>query len=237
MARVMEGGAPFESAEQLQTRRYFERALFHGGRQHEFAQLRTRDVKTYREIDDFDFFEFDAESGERADDKSLKTATSTRVVPIHPALIEVGFLDLVERRRRDGAERIFPELKWRSAGGYLTNLSRWFAALLDRLELTSRALVFHPFRHGWIDAARSRAQVGRQRSGCKVRQPAGPSDKPAPLIDSSARRFRAASGSTGGDRAPPSENAFSLMVPLQRSSAIHRGQDFQSRFRTKLGNL
>lgn len=129
-------------------------ALFHGGRQNEFAQLRTSDVKTYREIDYFDFSEFDAESGERADDKSLKTATSTRVVPIHPALIEVGFLDLVERRRRDGAERIFPELKWRSAGGYSTDLSRWFAALLDRLELKSRALVFHSFRHGWIDAAR-----------------------------------------------------------------------------------
>jgi hypothetical protein len=43
--------------------------------------------------------------------KRLKTPHSKRTTPVHPALIELGLLDHVERQRRKGEVRLFPEMK------------------------------------------------------------------------------------------------------------------------------
>src|SRR4029453_13755765 len=73
-------------------------ALFAGARQAEYAGLRVSDV---REGDPTDvplmWFTRDLRAGRR-----LKTKTSERVVPVHPQLVQIGFLDYVTARRKDG---------------------------------------------------------------------------------------------------------------------------------------
>lgn len=63
-----------------------------GMRLGECAQLRKRDV---REVDGVAVFDLNREG----DDKSLKTDTSVRLVPVHPRLIELGFLQWVAAQR------------------------------------------------------------------------------------------------------------------------------------------
>lgn len=63
-----------------------------GMRLGECAQLRKRDV---REVDGVPVFDLNREG----DDKSLKTDTSVRLVPVHPRLIELGFLQWVAEQR------------------------------------------------------------------------------------------------------------------------------------------
>lgn len=63
-----------------------------GMRLGEAAQLRKRDV---REVEGVAVFDLNREG----DDKSLKTDTSVRLVPVHPRLVELGFLQWVAAQR------------------------------------------------------------------------------------------------------------------------------------------
>jgi integrase len=94
--------------------------------------------------------EFDA-SGRRASDKQIKTNASARNVPLHPRLIELGFLEFVHGRN---SRRLFDELRRAANGGYSHEASKWFGAFLDKIGLIDPALVFHSFRHGFRDACR-----------------------------------------------------------------------------------
>ena len=56
-----------------------------------------------------------------AEFRRLKNKASRRIVPIHPALIDMGFLDFVESRRNfldRGDALLFPGLSWHSKSGY-----------------------------------------------------------------------------------------------------------------------
>jgi len=64
---------------------------FTGCRMGEAAQLRKFDVRIEQGVAVFDFNEDD-----ESDKKNLKTDGSTRLVPIHPRLLELGILDFVE---------------------------------------------------------------------------------------------------------------------------------------------
>ena len=103
-------------------------ALYTGGRANEIAQLQVDDViKTNCGIvcisimDDIDDDVDDNEPLSTPDDekaiKSLKTASSRRWVPIHPKLVEVGFLEFVATMKEKGEVRLFPELGYYEVGG------------------------------------------------------------------------------------------------------------------------
>lgn len=85
-----------------------------------------------------------------------KTEAGERLVPVHPTLIELGLLELVERRRREGAARVFPELRPYGDDGKLGHeYSRQFSRLKIGLGIGERT-VFHSFRHSvrtMIDSA------------------------------------------------------------------------------------
>jgi integrase len=84
---------------------------------------------------------------EDADDKSLKTEASERDVPIHSKLIELGFLNYVDRVRILGHPRLFPELQYRKADGYGRSVSSWFTKFRGRIGIKDKSKVFHSFRH------------------------------------------------------------------------------------------
>ncbi len=114
-------------------------AAFTGARRNELAMAGAADVKvkdgiTYLHITD-------AGEGRR-----LKNRGSRREVPLHPILIELGFLDYVRARGTKG--RLFPGLR---PAAY----TKRFARMLDKLGLKDPALVFHSFRHGFKDACRA----------------------------------------------------------------------------------
>lgn len=114
-----------------------------GARLNELAQLRVADVQEIEGVWSFRF-------QEEEPDQRLKTEASQRVVPIHSALIAAGFIRFIEERRRAGQERLFPELRRDSKGGYSAGWSKWFGRFRARLGIGcpgDRIYGFHSFRH------------------------------------------------------------------------------------------
>jgi integrase len=81
--------------------------------------------------------------------QSLKNDGSRRRVPIHSALVMLGFLQYVESIKRAGHVRLFPELK-RGANGYSDPVGKWFGRLLRSVGINDPAVVLHSTRHTGI---------------------------------------------------------------------------------------
>jgi integrase len=127
-------------------------ALFTGARQAELAGLRASDVAVV-EPDNTPllYIVADKKVGRR-----LKTKNSERVVPIHPQLVVLGFLDYVALRRREDGDNawLFPLVAPDQARG-LSAWSKWFGRYLRVTAGVEDANnVFHSFRHGFQDALR-----------------------------------------------------------------------------------
>lgn len=127
-------------------------ALFGGSRQAEFAGLRVADI---REDENAHYplmwFTRDRKAGRR-----LKTKTSERVVPVHPELIELGFLDFVAARRKADGEQawLFPTVAPDQKRA-LSNWAKWWGRYLrTHAGVKDTNKVFHSFRHGFQDALR-----------------------------------------------------------------------------------
>jgi len=123
-------------------------ATFTGCRLGEIVQLHTADVKTEDGISYLDI--------NSLGDKTLKTPSSKRKIPIHPELVKTGFIKLVERRRAEGEQRLFPELvRSKADGTYSFAFSKWFARFLKQTGVKTSRNCFHSFRHGFEDACRA----------------------------------------------------------------------------------
>lgn len=117
----------------------------------EICQLHVADIHRLDDVDCFFVTEgpSDADSGKR-----LKTAASERLIPVHPTLVEIGFMSFVEQRRTAGAVRLFSELQKSSTGYYSDPFSKWFRRFLERAGATREKTCFHSFRHCYRDALR-----------------------------------------------------------------------------------
>ena len=76
---------------------------FTGARTNEIAQLDTADVKN---IDGHPCIDFCADKQDAFEAKRIKTGEA-RLVPIHPRLIEIGFLEYVGEQRRTRQKKLF----------------------------------------------------------------------------------------------------------------------------------
>jgi integrase len=132
--------------------------LFTGCRSGEIIQLRVEDVReeggvTYVQVTD------------EGEDLNLKTAASYRRIPVHKTLVELGFLEFVEKQRKAQAKRLFPELPKAADGYYSTAYSTKFKNLLEALDIKHAKNAFHSFRHSFEDACRnSRIQLPKTNS-------------------------------------------------------------------------
>ena len=87
------------------------------------------------------------------DQRLLKTAASKRLVPVHPELERIGFLDFAQARRTDQFKRLFPELT--KYQGKVSHMAvKWFSKLKRSLGFKHREHVFHSFRHTFISKLR-----------------------------------------------------------------------------------
>ena len=99
---------------------------------------------------------------EATPDKSVKNGESQRVVPLHPVLIQAGFVEWCERLRREGFRRVFPELSWEPVSGYSKEAKRRMSAMLNGLGMPrDNTKVFHSLRHTANNAFIRLALVGQ----------------------------------------------------------------------------
>ena len=123
-----------------------------GARIEELGQILLADIKSeqgvpYIDVTDYVMDEID----ER---KRVKTDGSIRVIPLHPKLIALGFLDYVQRMRSSGAVRLFPDLEADSLGVKTKEASRRANRLIDNAVGDDSRLVFYSFRHSFKDLCR-----------------------------------------------------------------------------------
>ncbi|MBN9525058.1 MAG: site-specific integrase [Alphaproteobacteria bacterium] len=117
--------------------------LYSGARLNEICQLRGSDVVQEdgvwcMGIDD------------AGDDQSVKIAGSRRLVPIHPVLIDAGFVDLATKH---GAAQLFADLIWKETQGWSKKASKDINRHIRKLIPDARK-VFHSFRHSVKDLCR-----------------------------------------------------------------------------------
>ncbi len=84
--------------------------------------------------------------------KTLKTPSSKRMVPLHPVIIKLGFLEYIKTVKH---HRIFPGCTYRpDTGKYNNNFGSWFSrnALVKTniKESHDRSITFHSFRHWFV---------------------------------------------------------------------------------------
>jgi len=113
------------------------------------------DVADIREIDGVACFVISEESLNGSRDKSLKTKTSARIVPVHPKLLDFGIMAFVDEKRRNGATKLFDDLTPGAKGFRSVAFSRWFSRFLKSAGASAPQTCFHSFRHGFRDAGRN----------------------------------------------------------------------------------
>ena len=132
-------------------------SMFCGLRLNEACQL---DVSDVRMIEDIECLVISERSEGGTTDKRLKTTSSERVVPVHAALLDLGFMNFVGQRRRSGEIKLFGEVGMGATGYRSTTFSQWFRRFVDKAGAGSPKTCFHSFRHGFRDALRE-ARIDR----------------------------------------------------------------------------
>jgi len=122
-------------------------ALYTGARSSsEIARVRLADIYQEQDVDVIDLA------------LATKNVRSKRLVPIHQHLINLGFLDHVERLRRRNETRLFPD--WEPED----RINRWFLrSYKAEVGIEDGRKVFHSFRHT-LKTALARYGVNRDVS-------------------------------------------------------------------------
>ncbi len=138
-------------------------AIFTGARCNEIAQLYLDDIVN----DDREHPErwrFMIRIGRGRTDQRLKNQFSNRSIPMHPQLIELGFLHYLDDVRSLGFERVFPSLRWTAAAGYGDTVSDMFSTYLrGKVKIDDPRKVFHSFRHYFCTQAKNFTDEERPR--------------------------------------------------------------------------
>lgn len=120
-------------------------SLFTGMRLGEVCQLYCNDIRKESDIYYFDI-------NEDTPDKKVKNFPSFRAIPIHSELIKMGLMDHIEKRRKEGSPRLFPDLKIGKDGYYSSNASKHFKRFFEDIGVKHPKNGFHSFRHCFEDA-------------------------------------------------------------------------------------
>ncbi|MFC3147969.1 DUF6538 domain-containing protein [Piscinibacterium candidicorallinum] len=127
--------------------------LFTGARLSELCQLRTVDFEradSATEAGSIPLLRItEAPDPEEEDDapRSLKTDAAQRIVPLHPELIRLGFLDYCAARKAAGDSRLFPDVRSPESDTAGKYVSEWFGKFRKARGLSRRYLDFHALRH------------------------------------------------------------------------------------------
>ena len=117
--------------------------LFHGNRMEEWGGAKIADLKRDEETG-VDYLDLR--------DRQVKTEAAKRLLPLHPTVVAMGFLDYVEERKAAGDGYLFPEFPHdtseaddpESSTRYFT---KWWGFLCDANGIPDPTVNFHSFRH------------------------------------------------------------------------------------------
>lgn len=118
-------------------------ALWHGFRAAEIGGCALHDIKKLSGHWVFDLRERD-----------LKNDQSRRIVPLHPKLTELGFLDYVSDQRDRGETWLFPEFDHDRGKDVAKQYGKWFGLWRRRERGADGMRNFHSFRHTFINRCR-----------------------------------------------------------------------------------
>lgn len=125
-------------------------SLWSGMRSNEVCHMDAGDVRSEGRIWGFDITHV---SSTDEDDKSTKTKSSVRFVPIHPKLIEFGLLDFHNSRPDDG--KLFGDISRGSYGYYSSTFFKRVNRHFEKIGVHGPKHKFHSLRHNFKDALRS----------------------------------------------------------------------------------
>ena len=132
--------------------------LYTGMRLNEICQLDTTDLRV---LNDVLCIIVCTESQCGSTDKRLKTASSARIIPLHPRLLSLGFESFVLKSKASGRAKLFEDINPGSSGIRSTAFSKWFVQYLCKANASKPRTSFHSFRHSFRDALRE-ARVDRE---------------------------------------------------------------------------
>lgn len=113
-------------------------AMYSGARLNEICQLYVEDMV---EVDGIWCFDV---NGDR--DKRLKNLASKRMIPVHPKLIELGFVDYVEQLKAKEVVRLWERLP-AGRDGYSHLFGKWYQRHNREFITEDKKKCFHSFRH------------------------------------------------------------------------------------------
>lgn len=116
--------------------RFLQQEVLRGTLTDEICQLQKEDIQI---IDNVPCFNINASGG-----KHLKTASSDRIVPVHPDLLALGLLYYVDSIK---AGQLWKNLEPDQYGRWGHKFGKWYG-LFNRKEITNnQKKCFHSFRH------------------------------------------------------------------------------------------
>jgi hypothetical protein len=137
-------------------------ALYQGMRRGEIAQLLVTDNEMQGDIPVIHV-------RPTVDGQRVKSAAGRRMLPVHPELIRMGFLQFVAAQRKARHSQLFPNETPNRNGAWGDPLSKWFKRLLADNGITGTKLGMHSFRHNFEDALRaanlSQTPIGQELAG------------------------------------------------------------------------
>jgi integrase len=139
-----------------------------GARPNELAQLRTDDLDaTFNGRPHLNVLCLLDDDDETADRKytsldefkmeqRVKSAAARRMIPLHPLMIEAGFVDFVTQRHAGSAKQLFRELSPDRHGFWSAAISKRLNRIVrQQLGITNPRYSIYSFRHCFIDACRA----------------------------------------------------------------------------------
>lgn len=133
-------------------------ALFSGARRAEVSQLLIRDIRQVDGIWVIDITDDDVT-------KNIKTGAGVRTIPIHPTLIEIGFLDYVDKvKAAKTGKALFPDVEANKHGEKGNAIGNAWRRYLIACGLRSKGqtendpdtLTFHSLRHTAVTLLRNK---------------------------------------------------------------------------------
>lgn len=119
-------------------------SLYSGARQAEICQMYVDDCILVDGVPCFNI------TTDNEGDKKIKTEAGYRTIPIHPILLEMGFLEYVFEQKKNGHERIWSEFK-RTSKGYGASFERFFSRFNRKYITQDTKKVFHSLRHNFTN--------------------------------------------------------------------------------------
>lgn len=114
-------------------------AMYSGMRREEICQLSAGDIRL---VDGVWVIDVNSRDG-----KSLKTSAAERLVPVHSALIKLGFLEMA--KKVDFDSNLLGLSKWQYQWG--KEFGNWWTRFFIRKLIDDPLKCFHSFRHSFID--------------------------------------------------------------------------------------